>query len=152
MTESAHHWTFFQRLQMSHLFTRLTSSARWSGSDFMIWSNSANWHNRYLITQSADLSAIGRIISFLSFENKDSYDRETTEPDKHVSCSHFTIYRKKQKTFCLKNVIMKYVSLIFLGEIKWIRKPCLNWSIIKVETERYFTFPGLKKTFVKPNL
>lgn len=51
-------------------------------------------------------------------ENKDSYHRETTEPDKHVSCSHFTIYRKKQKTFCLKNVIMKYVSLIFLGEMK----------------------------------
>ena len=43
MTDRAHHWTFFQRLWMSHLFTFFTSSARWSGSDFMIWSNSANW-------------------------------------------------------------------------------------------------------------
>lgn len=43
MTDRAHHWTFFQRLWMSHLLTFFTSSARWSGSDFIIWSNSANW-------------------------------------------------------------------------------------------------------------
>lgn len=43
ITDSVHHWTFFQRLHTSHLLTRFTSSARWSGSDFMIWSNSANW-------------------------------------------------------------------------------------------------------------
>lgn len=43
MTDRPHHWTFFQRLWMSHLLTFFTSSARWSGSDFIIWSNSANW-------------------------------------------------------------------------------------------------------------
>ncbi len=43
ITDSEHHWTFFQRLHTSHLLTCFTSSARCSGSDFMIWSNSANW-------------------------------------------------------------------------------------------------------------
>lgn len=43
ITDSVHHWTFFQRLHTNHLLTRFTSSARCSGSDFMIWSNSANW-------------------------------------------------------------------------------------------------------------
>ena len=43
MTDRPHHCTFLQRLQISHWLTFLTSSARWSGSDFMIWSNSANW-------------------------------------------------------------------------------------------------------------
>lgn len=43
MTDRQHHWIFFQQLHISHLLTFCSSSARWSGSDFMIWSNSANW-------------------------------------------------------------------------------------------------------------
>lgn len=43
MTERQHHWTFFQQLHNNHLLTFFSSSARCSGSDFMIWSNSANW-------------------------------------------------------------------------------------------------------------
>lgn len=42
MTDRLHHWTFFQRLHNNQVLTFFSSSARWSGSDFMIWSNSAN--------------------------------------------------------------------------------------------------------------
>lgn len=44
MTDRLHHWTFFQRLHTNHVLTFFSSSARCSGSDFMIWSNSANWY------------------------------------------------------------------------------------------------------------
>lgn len=43
MTDRLHHWTFFQRLHSNHVLTFFSSAARCSGSDFMIWSNSANW-------------------------------------------------------------------------------------------------------------
>lgn len=46
MTESMHHCTFFQREQMSHFLTFWIRMARFSGSDFMIWSNSANFPGR----------------------------------------------------------------------------------------------------------
>jgi len=46
MTDKAHHWAFFQRECSSHFFTFLINCARFSGSDFMIWSNSANFPGR----------------------------------------------------------------------------------------------------------
>lgn len=46
MTDSAPHCAFFQREHSSHRFTFFTSIARFSGSLFMIWSNSANFPGR----------------------------------------------------------------------------------------------------------
>lgn len=55
ITDRPHHWIFFQRLHTSHLLTRWTSSAKCSGSDLMIWSNSANWdaHSSHLCVNTA---------------------------------------------------------------------------------------------------
>lgn len=47
MTDRLHHCTFFQRLHTNQVLTFFSSSARWSGSDFMIWSNSANCGRRH---------------------------------------------------------------------------------------------------------
>lgn len=46
MTERVHHWAFFHLEQISHFFTFLISSARFSGSDFITVSNSANLPGR----------------------------------------------------------------------------------------------------------
>jgi len=42
MTDRPHHWTLRHRIPINHFWTFLTSCARCSGSDFRIWSNSAN--------------------------------------------------------------------------------------------------------------
>ena len=46
MTDQAHHWTFFHREQINHFITFLIRRAKFSGSDFIIWSNSANFPGR----------------------------------------------------------------------------------------------------------
>ena len=46
MTDRAPHCAFLHRALISHFFTFLMSKAKFSGSDFMIWSNSANLPGR----------------------------------------------------------------------------------------------------------
>jgi len=46
ITDRPHHWTLRHRMPISHLWTFFINSAKCSGSDFNIWSNSANLPGR----------------------------------------------------------------------------------------------------------
>lgn len=118
------HCAFLHSFLFNQPRTRPTRTCKFSGSDLMIWSNSANCRRGHT---NRRMWALIRKRTLLVFTVN------TKCPDEEQSLSHAIFYKMK----CLDERSSQRELLSAHGFIQSIRCP---------------TLPGRKKTFVRPNL